>query len=78
MSKEPLTITLETTMGLHGSLPVVIKKIMETPPPNLLEGDDGKSSRFVCGARKSSYLNEFSRKIPKLACVHCWDHNLER
>jgi len=40
MSKEPLTITLETTMGLHGSLPVVIKKIMETPPPNLLEGDD--------------------------------------
>ncbi|XP_062331239.1 TEF transcription factor, PAR bZIP family member a isoform X1 [Osmerus eperlanus] len=37
---EPITITLETTTGVLSSFPVVLKKIMETPPPNLLEGDD--------------------------------------
>ncbi|XP_010893823.2 TEF transcription factor, PAR bZIP family member a isoform X1 [Esox lucius] len=40
MSAEPITTTLETTMGARGAFPVVLKKIMEMPPPVLLEGDD--------------------------------------
>ena len=44
---EPITITLETTTGVPSSFPVVLKKIMETPPPNLLEGDDGESRCFL-------------------------------
>ncbi|KAM9561728.1 thyrotroph embryonic factor-like [Salvelinus alpinus] len=40
MSGEPITTPLETFMGSPGAFPVVLKKIMEMPPPNLLEGDD--------------------------------------
>ena len=51
MSEEPITTTLETFMGSPGAFPVVLKKIMEMPPPNLLEGDDGKSTldASLCG-----------------------------
>nr|XP_061807621.1 thyrotroph embryonic factor-like [Nerophis lumbriciformis] len=40
MSVEPIVVTLETTTGAPISLPVVLKKIMEMPPPNILAGDD--------------------------------------
>lgn len=36
-------ITLETATGAHTSFPVVLKKIMEMPPPNILDGDDDTS-----------------------------------
>lgn len=40
MSGEPILITLETATGAPSALPVVLKKIMEMPPPNILDGDD--------------------------------------
>ncbi|XP_072228840.1 TEF transcription factor, PAR bZIP family member a isoform X1 [Leuresthes tenuis] len=40
MSVEPIVITLETAAGAPSSFPVVLKKIMEMPPPNILDGDD--------------------------------------
>lgn len=42
MSGEPLLITVETAAGAPSSFPLVLKKIMEMPPPNILDGDDGK------------------------------------
>lgn len=39
-----VTVSLESVSGPPSSFPVVLKKIMEIPPPNILEdGDDGKS-----------------------------------
>ncbi|CAB1338241.1 unnamed protein product [Coregonus sp. 'balchen'] len=40
MSVEPIATTMENFKGSPGAFPVVLKKIMEMPPPNLLEGDD--------------------------------------
>ncbi|XP_077482253.1 TEF transcription factor, PAR bZIP family member a isoform X2 [Stigmatopora argus] len=40
MSGEAIVVTLETGTGAPISLPVVLKKIMEMPPPNILDGDD--------------------------------------
>uniref|UniRef100_UPI003AAE8B13 TEF transcription factor, PAR bZIP family member a isoform X1 n=1 Tax=Centroberyx gerrardi TaxID=166262 RepID=UPI003AAE8B13 len=48
MSTEPIAFTLKTTTGAPGSLPVVLKKIMEIPPPNLLEGDDETDKEKLC------------------------------
>ncbi|XP_059892924.1 TEF transcription factor, PAR bZIP family member a isoform X2 [Gadus macrocephalus] len=49
MSGEPITITMETTnSGGLGSLPLVFKKIMDVPPPNLLEGDDDSDKDKLC------------------------------
>lgn len=45
MSGEPIIITLKTDTGAPSSFPVVLKKIMEMPPPNILE-DDGKCSQW--------------------------------
>lgn len=42
MSTEPVLITLASESGAGSSLPVVLKKIMEMPPPNILDGDDGE------------------------------------
>lgn len=44
MSAEPLGITLATGAGTTGgvALPVALKKIMEMPPPNILDCDDGE------------------------------------
>lgn len=47
MSGEPIIITLETATGAHSSFPVVLKKIMEMPPPNILDGDEGKCSKLT-------------------------------
>lgn len=41
MSGESILITLSTTPGGPSSFPVVLKKVMELPPPNILDGDDG-------------------------------------
>ncbi|XP_011603211.2 TEF transcription factor, PAR bZIP family member a isoform X1 [Takifugu rubripes] len=40
MSEESILITLSTTPGGPSSFPVVLKKVMELPPPNILDGDD--------------------------------------
>ncbi|KAF7654000.1 hypothetical protein LDENG_00075910 [Lucifuga dentata] len=40
MSVEPIVITVDSITGAPGSIPVVLKKIMEMPPPNILDGDD--------------------------------------
>lgn len=42
MSVEPIHIKLEAAGEPPSSFPVVLKKIMEMPPPNILDGDDGK------------------------------------
>lgn len=42
MSGKPILIKLEMATGTSSSFPVVLKKVMEMPPPNILEGDDGK------------------------------------
>lgn len=41
MSAESILITVATTAGGSTSFPVVLKKVMELPPPNILDGDDG-------------------------------------
>lgn len=43
MSGESILITLATPGG-PTSFPVVLKKVMESPPPNILDGDDGRFS----------------------------------
>uniref|UniRef100_A0A3Q3L7C8 TEF transcription factor, PAR bZIP family member a n=1 Tax=Mastacembelus armatus TaxID=205130 RepID=A0A3Q3L7C8_9TELE len=48
MSGEPILITLETASGTPSSLPVVLKKIMEMPPPNILDGDDDTDKEKLC------------------------------
>ncbi|XP_070783120.1 TEF transcription factor, PAR bZIP family member a isoform X1 [Enoplosus armatus] len=48
MSGEPLLITLETATGAPSSFPVVLKKIMEMPPPNILDGDDDTDKEKLC------------------------------
>ncbi|XP_061841694.2 thyrotroph embryonic factor-like [Nerophis lumbriciformis] len=40
MSGEAVVVTLETGIGAPTSFPVVLKKIMEMPPPNILDGDE--------------------------------------
>lgn len=42
MSGEQILITLETASGATSSFPVVLKQIMDMPPPNILDGDDGR------------------------------------
>ncbi|XP_073345537.1 TEF transcription factor, PAR bZIP family member a isoform X1 [Pagrus major] len=48
MSGEPVLIKLETATGTTSSFPVVLKKIMEMPPPNILEGDDDTDKEKLC------------------------------
>lgn len=50
MSGESVMITVETATGAHTSFPVVLKKIMEMPPPNILACDDGMSSIDVASS----------------------------
>ncbi|XP_019938464.1 TEF transcription factor, PAR bZIP family member a isoform X1 [Paralichthys olivaceus] len=48
MSGEPIVITLEAATGAPSSFPVVLKKIMEMPPPNILDGDDDTDKEKLC------------------------------
>lgn len=48
MSGEPIVITLETVTGTTSSFPVVLKKVMEMPPPNILDGDDDTEKEKLC------------------------------
>ncbi|XP_008299158.1 TEF transcription factor, PAR bZIP family member a isoform X2 [Stegastes partitus] len=48
MSGEPVLITLETASGAPSTFPVVLKKIMEMPPPNILDGDDDTDKEKLC------------------------------
>lgn len=40
MDVEPISVTVDSGTDTPIAFPVVLKKIMEIPPPNLLEGDD--------------------------------------
>uniref|UniRef100_A0A8C6SKN8 TEF transcription factor, PAR bZIP family member a n=1 Tax=Neogobius melanostomus TaxID=47308 RepID=A0A8C6SKN8_9GOBI len=40
MSADPVVFTVEMDTGTPSSFPVVLKKIMEMPPPNIFDGDD--------------------------------------
>lgn len=48
MSGAPILITLETATGAPSAFPVVLKKIMEMPPPNILDGDDDTDKEKLC------------------------------
>lgn len=48
MSGEPLLVTVETAAGSPSSFPLVLKKIMEMPPPNILDGDDDTDKEKLC------------------------------
>ncbi|CAI5659541.1 TEF transcription factor, PAR bZIP family member a isoform X1 [Oreochromis niloticus] len=48
MSGEPLLVTVETAAGAPSSFPLVLKKIMEMPPPNILDGDDDTDKEKLC------------------------------
>ncbi|XP_068439879.1 TEF transcription factor, PAR bZIP family member a isoform X1 [Clinocottus analis] len=48
MSGDPIIITLAKAAGAPSSFPVVLKKIMEMPPPNLLDGDDETDKEKLC------------------------------
>ncbi|XP_029978313.1 TEF transcription factor, PAR bZIP family member a isoform X1 [Sphaeramia orbicularis] len=48
MSGEPIIIKLETVTQAPSSFPVVLKKIMEMPPPNILDGDDDTDKEKLC------------------------------
>lgn len=48
MSGEPIVITLETATGAPSSFPAALKKIMEMPPPNILDGDDDTDKEKLC------------------------------
>lgn len=54
MSGKPILIKLEMATGTPSSFPVVLKKVMEMPPPNILEGDDGKRKLRAVWAKTSS------------------------
>ncbi|XP_023670339.1 TEF transcription factor, PAR bZIP family member a isoform X1 [Paramormyrops kingsleyae] len=46
-----VTVSLESVSSPPSSFPVVLKKIMEIPPPNILEdGDDEKDKDLLCAA----------------------------
>ncbi|XP_048871835.1 TEF transcription factor, PAR bZIP family member a isoform X2 [Brienomyrus brachyistius] len=46
-----VTVSLESVSGPPSSFPVVLKKMMEIPPPNILEdGDDEKDKDLLCAA----------------------------
>ncbi len=63
MSGEPILITLETASGAPSTFPVVLKKIMEMPPPNILDCDDGKCSKLTeRKLRTMRALSELNRK----------------
>ncbi|KTF76899.1 hypothetical protein cypCar_00028902 [Cyprinus carpio] len=40
MDVDPVSVALDVGTDTQAAFPVVLKKIMEIPPPNLLEGDD--------------------------------------
>ncbi|KAF0025174.1 hypothetical protein F2P81_022055 [Scophthalmus maximus] len=48
MSVEPIVITMETATGAPSSFPGVLKKVMEMPPPNILDGDDDTDKEKLC------------------------------
>lgn len=62
MSGEQILITLETGDGAPSSFPVVLKKIMEMPPPNILDGDDGKSTKLMERKRRRRWWSKKPKK----------------
>lgn len=63
MSVEPIHIKLETVGEPPSSFPVVLKKIMEMPPPNILDGDDGK--RKPLAVQKERFCEKRLFKLKK-------------
>lgn len=48
MSADPVVFTLEMGTGTPSSFPVVLKKIMEMPPPNIFDGDEDTDKEKLC------------------------------
>nr|XP_057918028.1 TEF transcription factor, PAR bZIP family member a isoform X1 [Doryrhamphus excisus] len=48
MPGEAVVVTLEKDTGSPTSFPVVLKKIMEMPPPNILDGDEDTDKEKLC------------------------------
>ncbi|XP_068610465.1 thyrotroph embryonic factor-like isoform X2 [Brachionichthys hirsutus] len=48
MSGYPVLIGLGSASGTGGSFPVALKKLMETPPPHMLDGDDDTDKVKLC------------------------------
>lgn len=67
MSGETITTKTETFKGSPGAFPVVLQNIMEMPPPNLLEGDDGKSICFCVGVTRTVCYRQQTEKRPNCA-----------
>ncbi|XP_051969105.1 TEF transcription factor, PAR bZIP family member a isoform X1 [Xyrauchen texanus] len=49
MAEEHVSVTVDTGNGTQMYFPVVLKKIMEMPPPNVLEGDDENDKEKLLG-----------------------------
>uniref|UniRef100_A0A3B3ZHK0 BZIP domain-containing protein n=1 Tax=Periophthalmus magnuspinnatus TaxID=409849 RepID=A0A3B3ZHK0_9GOBI len=48
MSADSIMFSLDTAAGTPSSFPVVLKKIMEMPPPNIFDGDDDTDKEKLC------------------------------
>lgn len=56
MSAEAVRVVQLNPSGLlPTSFPVVLKKILEMPPPNILEGDDGETVKTDCSVHVYVY-----------------------
>lgn len=55
---KPISITMDAGAETSAAFPVVLKKIMETPPPNLLEGDDENDKEKLFESVESGGVSE--------------------
>ncbi|XP_056325513.1 TEF transcription factor, PAR bZIP family member a isoform X1 [Danio aesculapii] len=58
MDVKPISITMDAGAETSAAFPVVLKKIMETPPPNLLEGDDENDKEKLFESVESGGVSE--------------------
>ncbi|XP_076154432.1 TEF transcription factor, PAR bZIP family member a isoform X1 [Alosa pseudoharengus] len=76
MSVEPITITLETD-STSSSFPLALKKILEIPPPNLLEGDDENDKDKLCTGDVSELLGSVTGTGPSASLTPAiWDKTI--
>lgn len=68
MSGESILITLATTPGGPTSFPVVLRKVMELPPPHILDGDDGTFLRTKSDEWATSRKAAWSSVYPVKSC----------
>ncbi|KAM9837450.1 TEF transcription factor, PAR bZIP family member a isoform 2-T2 [Aulostomus maculatus] len=77
MSGESILVTAETAAGPPGSFPVVLKKIMEMPPPNILDGDDDTDKAKLCLDDNVDLVGDGSSMGPSAALTPAiWDKTI--